>query len=52
MLIWRLWSRKGCDPVVVETTWSVSDLASAHSLLDLDDAMSDDAAAESARRRR
>jgi hypothetical protein len=52
MLIWRLWTRKGADPVVVETTWSVADLARAHSLLDLDDAMNDDAAAESSRRGR
>ena len=52
MLVWRLWARKGTDPVVVETTWSVADLARAHSLLDLDDAMNDDAAAESSRRGR
>ncbi len=41
--------RKGIDPVVVETTWSVADLARAHSLLDFEDAVSDDVAAENAR---
>lgn len=47
MLVWRIWVRKNADPVVIETTWSVADLARANALLDLEDAISDDALANS-----
>lgn len=44
--------RKGTDPVVVERQWSVPDLCVAHSLLDFEDAINDDAAATHSRHHR